>query len=761
MGRNTGGLHIEVVGSHSGYGDYLRRCADAGKPVGMVKGFFDGGVLMEAKSVCPQTITIWRGRPLDIDEDNPHSELDWLWPPDKNEQYADEWMTALYDRWRLDKDVTDYLEIVNEPNGGGNPLQFENQRDFFIECMKWADLRDFKIAIGSFSSGCPTEWQTQILAPSFDYAARHGHIVALHDGSVDEERPLFLQATEDGTAYRYRMYNRVLDSMGLMRPRYAITEGYRPSGYRGMNAAGWADMRAYLQELARDGVLGWAWFSLGDYDFGGGSVNVVGQLPKYTNMLIETDWPDETPPPEPPPPVSNDIVLQVPFTSQVNEITYNACGPACAAILELYQYGIARTALDWWAATGANPTQPVTFAQMERAANSFGYYFRIERDKSLAELSNLLNSGVCPMLLVNAAYLEYCATTSAHFVLCVGKLASGAYMIHDPYTVRQMGGAFVIQHDLANAWGNCYLQGNPNNTWLILEKAITPPPPPTSNAMSGVSMASARPLTANETEAARISGVTAFKALTIQDPGEAAQLIEQVRYIKPDMLIVARLMFPPDSENRTPFSPQTFIDYCGGPALTYYGMGVRHFEIHNEPNLALEGNDWNWANGIEFAEWFDDVFYILRRMMPNAMFGFPGLSPQADDIAGICDASDAFLQNARSAVLASDWLGVHSYWQERGMGHWQMQSEDYGGWYYRKVQRAFPGKSIFITEYSCNNPNITDVDKGRMYRDYVADLPGVEAAFAFCLSWDYDPNREAFVRGGAITDIPRALGGLL
>lgn len=756
MGRNTGGLHIEVVGSHNGYGDYLRRCADVGKPVSMVKSFFDGGVLMEAKSVYPQTVTIWRGRPLDGDSDNPHPEQDWLWSPSLNEQYADEWMTALLERWKYDKDVTDYLEIVNEPNGGGDPLQFENQRDFFIACMQWADAHNFKIAIGSFSSGCPTEWQTQILAPSFDYAARHGHIVALHDGSVDGDRPLFSQAAEDGTAYRYRIFNRVLDSMGLMRPKYAITEGYRPNGYRGMNAAGWADMQAYLQELARDGVLGWAWFTLGDYDFGGGIVNVVGQLPYYTDMLIATDWPDETLPPEPPP-ATNDIVLQVPFTSQINTITYNACGPACAAMLEFYQYGVARSAFEWWTATGADPSQPVTFDQLERAANSFGYHFRIQRGMLLSGLENLLRNGICPMLLVNAAYLEHCATTSAHFVLCVGNLASGAWLIHDPYAVNGKGGPFVMQNNLAGAWGNCHLQGNPDNTWLILEKMETPITP----TMSGVGAASARPLTANEMEALRISGVTAFKALTIQDPGEAAQLIEQARSVRPDMLVVARLMFPPDEENRTPFPPQTFVDYCGGPALAYYNQGVRHFEIHNEPNLIWEGWKWQWRNGGEFAAWFMDVHERLCRMMPNAMLGFPGLSPQEFDNADWCEASDRFLQEAREAVDSADWLGCHSYWQIRGMGNWQMSSEDFGGWYYRRAQREFPDKPLFITEYSCNNMNVTDADKGRMYRDYVTDLPNVEAAFAFCLSWDYDVNKEGFVRGGNVTDIARALGGLL
>jgi hypothetical protein len=46
-----------------------------------------------------------------------------------------------------------------------------------------------------------------------------------------------------------------------------------------------------------------------------------------------------------------------------------------------------------------------------------------------------------------------------------------------------------------------------------------------------------------------------------------------------------------------------------------------------------------------------------------------------------------------------------------------------------------------------------------MYHDYTADLPGVEAAFAFCLSWDSDQNNEGWVRSGSITDIPLAMKG--
>jgi hypothetical protein len=86
-----------------------------------------------------------------------------------------------------------------------------------------------------------------------------------------------------------------------------------------------------------------------------------------------------------------------------------------------------------------------------------------------------------------------------------------------------------------------------------------------------------------------------------------------------------------------------------------------------------------------------------------------------------------------------------------------MDNED-GGMYWRRVQRAFPRQKLYLTEYSCNNPNVPDADKGRMYGEYLKKLSGIEAAFAFCLSWGQgDLNHEGWVRGGSVTDIARAI----
>jgi hypothetical protein len=151
-----------------------------------------------------------------------------------------------------------------------------------IEAMKEADRHDppYKLAIWSFSSGTPEPWQAKIMLPSLQYAVEHGHILSVHDGSVDAARPLFQQAHQDDTAFRYRMFESMLKTM----PQVAVTEAYQPDGHM---APDWEDWQWYLTEMSKDKyALGAAWFTLGIYTFNGvDDVNVVEQLPDFARAL--------------------------------------------------------------------------------------------------------------------------------------------------------------------------------------------------------------------------------------------------------------------------------------------------------------------------------------------------------------------------------------------------------------------------------------------------------------------------------------------
>jgi hypothetical protein len=279
---NLGGLHIEAVGDHTGYEDLLRVCTHDDRPLALVKVLGDGYSAKLAKQADPRTVTIWR-KPTRVGHqdymDNPPD--DWTWPADQTAERARTWLEAMYPDWQNQREYIDYFEIVNEPNMA-TVTQTLRAADFMLEAMKLAETHDppYHLAIWSFSSGTPELSQAQLISPTLKYAAEHGHILSVHDGSVDGERRLFKQAYADGTALRYRMFQPLL---GKSMPRVAITEAYQPDGYKDPD---WYDWQWYLNELAKDNVIGAAWFTLGPYSFGGGEeVNVVKQLPAFAQML--------------------------------------------------------------------------------------------------------------------------------------------------------------------------------------------------------------------------------------------------------------------------------------------------------------------------------------------------------------------------------------------------------------------------------------------------------------------------------------------
>jgi hypothetical protein len=279
---NLGGLHIEGVGDHTGYEEFLRACAAANRPVALIKVYGDGYSAKLAKTIDPRTVTIWR-KPAKVGHDdytdNPHG--DWNWPENETADRARSWLQAMYPEWKNQREFIDYFEIVNEPNPA-TVTQTLRATDFIIEAMKEAERQDppYHLAIWSFSSGTPESWQAEIMLPSLRYAAEHGHILAVHDGSVDPERPTFRQGYQDGTALRYRMFQPML---GALMPRVAVTEAYQPDGNIHPD---WFDWQWYLTELAKDNAIGAAWFTLGPYSFGGGQdVNVVKQLPSFAKVL--------------------------------------------------------------------------------------------------------------------------------------------------------------------------------------------------------------------------------------------------------------------------------------------------------------------------------------------------------------------------------------------------------------------------------------------------------------------------------------------
>ena len=264
---------------------------------------------------------------------------------------------------------------------------------------------------------------------------------------------------------------------------------------------------------------------------------------------------------------------------------------------------------------------------------------------------------------------------------------------------------------------------------------------PWGKCLGGLGMGNPQPLTAGQLRLIGDAKIEAFKTLTLPDPDQNKHLIAQLKKIRSDMFIVTRLFFSVDSHNRTRFNPRDFINFVDRGLTACYEAGVRYFEVHNEPNLDIEGMGWNWASGVEFGDWLLGALSVLRSRFPEAKWGYPGLSPQPN--------VDAFLDESAAAANACDWIGVHCYWQQPLNQPPFPMNGDNAGYYWRaKFKPRFADKLLMITEFSNNGAAVPLNDKGTQYADYIKLLrnePNIGAAFGFALNWPgQDRNKEGW-----------------
>jgi hypothetical protein len=204
--------------------------------------------------------------------------------------------------------------------------------------------------------------------------------------------------------------------------------------------------------------------------------------------------------------------------------------------------------------------------------------------------------------------------------------------------------------------------------------------------------------------------------------------VDHARQVNPNMLVVVRLWA--DLEGRM-VRAADFVSRAEDAMSAFYSRQVRYFEVHHQPNLTPEGAGTTWANGLEFGEWFLEVVGLLKARFPEALFGWPGLSP-GPGIVGMRQGLWEFMESAGQIVDQADWIGCHCYWQDEA----QMFSNDQG-LLYRAYRERWPRKLIMITEFSNNASGVDMHTKGTQYLKYYRHLreqPGVGAAFAFVAS---------------------------
>ena len=211
--------------------------------------------------------------------------------------------------------------------------------------------------------------------------------------------------------------------------------------------------------------------------------------------------------------------------------------------------------------------------------------------------------------------------------------------------------------------------------------------------------------------------IEAYKGLS----NESADSVRILKDINADMFFCIRLMAKVNAEQST---ASDFVQEVASHARSWWNQGVRYFEIHNEPNLAIEGMWSAWKDGAEFASFWLQVKSYLQEDMPDSRWGFPGLSPTFQ-IENVRYSPTRFFSEAWQAVDEADWIGAHCYWQNET----ELHSHDGGRWWERYKDT---GKEILITEFSNPSPDVDKNIKGHQYVNYYNNLlNGAHSAYCF------------------------------
>lgn len=210
-----------------------------------------------------------------------------------------------------------------------------------------------------------------------------------------------------------------------------------------------------------------------------------------------------------------------------------------------------------------------------------------------------------------------------------------------------------------------------------------------------------------------------------------AESIRRLREIDPEVFVLVRAFLPFGAREQPRLvSPREFFALTEPNVVRLVDAGARYVELHNEPNLRSEGLGGSWSDGRTFGAWFLEALDLFRQRLPEARFGFPGLSPgPQSEAAGRAD-SEVFIAEAADAARQADWIGVHAYWvDEREI------TDDRNGFGFTRYRERFPEQLLFITEFG--NPAQPKPVVAAQYARYYAALrrvPGLGAAFAYVVS---------------------------
>jgi hypothetical protein len=163
-------------------------------------------------------------------------------------------------------------------------------------------------------------------------------------------------------------------------------------------------------------------------------------------------------------------------------------------------------------------------------------------------------------------------------------------------------------------------------------------------------------------------------------------------------------------------TPRQFLDATlSDVERTIRALGSRpiFIELHNEPNLHDEGLGRSWQDGKQFASWLLPIITEYK-----SRFGLPLIYPASspgESIPNIRLDHRTFENDARAAISACDYLGIHVYWSA---GYPIVGNINSGITLLDNYVARFPNSKIFITE--CSRNDISQVSPAIIGGEYVA-----------------------------------------
>jgi GH25 family lysozyme M1 (1,4-beta-N-acetylmuramidase) len=239
------------IGLHAIYPQHViplvQQAKDQGLVWPLVQGTDNGGIAVDVKKIEPRTLTITR---FVNDQEDSAQGVD-KWGEQEMQAHATRALSAVHDRLNAEEIASaDWLTPINEadvnaPDGSRTyPAGWTAYGLYLCEMVRQADARGTRLALPAFNSGSP-EWeemQTLVATGLFGLMKAGGHILTVHEGSVDDAAPVdrgfgdlipgapSIPENAGSLCFRWRYLHTLLQARGELVP-IVVSEFYSGGPY--------------------------------------------------------------------------------------------------------------------------------------------------------------------------------------------------------------------------------------------------------------------------------------------------------------------------------------------------------------------------------------------------------------------------------------------------------------------------------------------------------------------------------------------------